>query len=72
MKMIERNFFALCRGGRRIDRFLFQDFVNAVIAWEKCDPGCEVVELDSHGRIVKRFSEAECRERAMEFRDSRN
>ena len=53
------RFFAISQNGERIDHYLFQDLRNAVIAWGKCDPGCEIVELNPKGRIVKTFSAEE-------------
>jgi len=70
--IMERSFFAICKNGERIDHYLFSDLTNAVIAWEKGEPDCEVIELNSHGRIVKTFPPDECRNWATEFRDSRH
>ena len=65
------RFFAISQNGKRVDHYLFQDLTTAIHAWEQCEAGCEIVELNPQGRIVKTFSAQECRESAQEFRDSR-
>ena len=63
------RFFALYKDGKPMDRYLYPRFTYAALAWEECEPDCDVVEIDSAGKVMKTHSRQECIEAAHRFRN---
>jgi len=64
-----QSHFAVYKDGKPFDDYRYPTFQYAALAWEDCEPDCDVVELDSVGRILTTFRPAECRLAAQRFRN---
>ena len=64
-----QNLFAVYKDGRPFDENRYPTFQYAALAWEDCEPDCDVVELDALRRILTTYRPAECRLAAQRFRN---